>query len=58
MLTIIGTIMLAPVIVSGLYGMNVSLPLGNSAQAFGILLGISAAISAVMLVFFRLRRWI
>ena len=57
-LTIIGTIMLAPVIVSGLYGMNVSLPLGNSAQAFGILLGISAAISAVMLVFFRLRRWI
>lgn len=57
-LTIIGTVMLAPVIISGLYGMNVPLPLEKSPQAFGILIGISAAVSAVMLVFFRLRRWI
>ena len=57
-LTIIGTIMLAPVIVSGLYGMNVPLPLEKSPQAFGILIAISAAISAVMLIYFRLRRWI
>jgi len=57
-LTIIGTVMLAPVIISGLYGMNVPLPMEKSPWAFGVLLGVSIAISATMLAFFRLRRWI
>ena len=57
-LTIIGTVMLAPVIISGLYGMNVPLPMDDSPWALAILLGISAMISGGMLVFFRFRRWI
>ena len=57
-LTIIGTVMLAPVLISGLYGMNVPLPLEDSRWALVILLGISAVASAGMLAFFRFRRWI
>jgi len=57
-LTIIGTVMLAPVLISSLYGMNVPLPLDDSRWALLILLGISAVASAGMLAFFRFRRWI
>jgi magnesium transporter len=57
-LTIIGTVMLAPVLISGLYGMNVPLPMEGSIWALPVLLGISAVASAGMLAFFRFRRWI
>jgi magnesium transporter len=57
-LTIVGTVMLAPVLISGLYGMNVPLPMRDSDWALPVLIGISALVSVCMLVFFRFRRWI
>jgi magnesium transporter len=57
-LTIVGTVILPAVVISGLYGMNVPLPMDDSPWALGMLVGISAAISVGMLAFFRLRRWI
>jgi len=57
-LTIIATIMLPLSVVSGLYGMNVRLPLASSGYAFAGVLGAMALIATVMLIFFRLRRWI
>ncbi len=57
-LTVLSTIMLPLSVVSGLYGMNVHLPLGNSPHAFVGVLGIMGAIAGSMLLFFRSRRWI
>ncbi len=57
-LTLISTIMLPLSVVSGLYGMNVSLPLAESPYAFLVVLVIMAAIAGVMLLFFRARHWI
>jgi magnesium transporter len=59
-LTIISTLFMPMSVITGLYGMNVPLhhfPGGDGAQ-FWWILGIMAAISAVMLVFFRRRGWI
>jgi len=57
LLTVISTIMLPLSVVSGLYGMNVSLPIEDSPHGFWVVLGIMALIAVGMLVFFRYRRW-
>jgi len=57
LLTVISTIMLPLSVVSGLYGMNVPLPLAGSAFAFLVVLGAMALIAGGMLAFFRLRHW-
>lgn len=57
-LTIISTILLPLSLISGLYGMNVSLPFGDTPFAFAVVMGTMIAIAASMLVFFRLRHWI
>jgi magnesium transporter len=59
-LTIISTLFMPMSVITGLYGMNVPLhrfPGGDGAQ-FWWIIGAMAAISAVMLVFFRRRGWI
>jgi magnesium transporter len=61
LLTIFSTIVLPFLIVSSLYGMNVTLPGGlemGSLQTFVILLVVMAIIASAMLIFFRRRRWI
>lgn len=57
LLTIIATIMLPLSVLSGLYGMNVNLPLDESRYAFGAVIAVMAAIAGGMLFFFRSRRW-
>lgn len=61
-LNILATIMLPFLIVSSLYGMNVILPGGlggvGRVGTFGILLAFMALIAALMLYYFRRRRWI
>jgi magnesium transporter len=57
-LTMIATIMLPLTVVTGLYGMNVGLPLEGSRAAFGAVLGVMGVISVAMLAFFRSRRWL
>jgi len=59
-LTIISTIFMPLTVLTGLYGMNVTLPHlpGGDPAAFWWILGIMAAISVTMLVFFRTRNWL
>jgi len=60
-LNIFATIVLPFVAVSGIYGMNIPLPGGldkGSFSTFFMLLGFMAGLAALMLFFFRRRRWI
>lgn len=59
-LTIMSTLFMPMTVLTGLYGMNVDLPLfaGGTPAQFWWIVGIMAATSIVMLAFFRRRRWI
>ncbi len=58
MLTILGTIILPMLVISGLYGMNVSLPFEGSTFAFLFIILITLGVSGGMLAYFRYKRWI
>jgi magnesium transporter len=57
-LTFFSSILLPLTFITGLYGMNVRLPLGDSPQAFLIILGILLIIILVLLGYFRSRKWL
>ncbi len=57
-LTIISVILLPLSLISGIYGMNVALPLAGSPWAFLVILGIMALVAGIMLAFFRRRGWL
>lgn len=57
-LTIISTIMLPLSVVSGIYGMNITLPLQNHPLSFLVIVAVMLLIGGGMLTFFRLRRWL
>ncbi len=57
-LTVISVIILPLTLVSGLYGMNVRLPFGNSSYAFEAILALMGFTALAMLAFFRHRRWL
>ncbi len=58
MLTVLGTILLPLLVISGIYGMNVSLPFEDSSFAFPFIILFTLCISGSMLAYFRYRRWI
>ena len=58
MLTILGTVILPLLVISGLFGMNVPLPFQESAFAFLFIILLTLCISGGMLAYFRYRRWI
>jgi magnesium transporter len=57
-LTTISVIMLPLTLVSGIYGMNIALPLQDHSLAFLVVVGIMLTIAAGMLGYFRHKRWI
>lgn len=57
-LTIFSVIMLPLTFITGLYGMNVGLPLDAHPLAFFGILGVLLLIILTMLIFFRIKRWI
>jgi magnesium transporter len=59
-LTVIATIFMPLTVLTGLYGMNVTLPgfPGGEAAQFWWIMGIMVAVSGVMLWVFRRRRWL
>ena len=59
-LTIVTVLFMPPTLVAGIWGMNVQLPHfpGGEAAQFWWVVGGVAGITAVMLMFFRARRWI
>jgi Mg2+ and Co2+ transporter CorA len=61
MMTVIATILLPFLAVSGIYGMNVPLPGGlerGSLQSFIFVILVMAFLATGMLIYFRWRRWI
>ncbi|MBC7928479.1 MAG: magnesium transporter CorA family protein [Bryobacteraceae bacterium] len=58
-LTVFGTVATPALIITGLYGMNVSnLPYAESPHAWGIVMTIIAVVSGLMLLLFRIMRWL
>jgi magnesium transporter len=57
MLTVLGTILLPLLVISGLYGMNVPLPFQGSSFAFLFIILATLCVSGSMLAYFRYRRW-
>ncbi len=61
-LTVLGTIMLPLLVVSGLWSMNIPLPFGanpgGDPRFFGVMIGILLMMVAGMLLFFRRKHWI
>jgi magnesium transporter len=57
-LTLISSIILPLTFLTGLYGMNVLLPLQEDNLAFYIIIGIMIAIGAGMAIYFRQRKWL
>ncbi len=57
-LTIFSVIMLPLTLVSSIYGMNIDLPLQTHPESFEIVAGIMLMIAVMMLVYFRIRRWL
>lgn len=56
-LTIISTIVLPLTFITGLYGMNVALPIGNAKYAFWFILGICVATIIALLLLFNRKKW-
>ena len=57
-LTTISTILLPLTFLTGLYGMNVDLPLQENHTAFLIIVGLMVLIVIMLLMYFKKRRWI
>ncbi len=57
-LTIISVIMLPLTLLSGIYGMNIDLPLDDHPLSFVFVLGLMVLLAAGMLTYFRRRRWL
>jgi len=57
-LTVISVIMLPLTLLSGIYGMNVLLPLQDASGAFLLIIGLMFAIALSMLLYFRHRGWL
>jgi magnesium transporter len=57
-LTTISTILLPLTFLTGLYGMNVELPLQEDPTAFLIIVGAMIVIVISLLFYFKKRRWI
>jgi magnesium transporter len=57
-LTVISVIMLPLTLVSGIYGMNLNLPLNEHPNAFIVVIGLMILIATGMLVYFRHRKWL
>lgn len=57
-LTVISVIMLPLTLISGIYGMNIDLPLMHTPGAFLMVMGLMFAIALAMLSYFRHRGWL
>ncbi len=57
-LTVISVIMMPLTLISGIYGMNVELPLQEQPIAFTLIMGLMFSIALAMLAYFRHRGWL
>jgi magnesium transporter len=57
-LAIISVVMLPLTLLSGIYGMNISLPLARDPLAFALIMGLMILMAGGMLLYFRRRGWL
>ncbi len=57
-LTVISVIMLPLTLISGIYGMNIALPIQDHALAFIVVMALMATIATSMLLYFHHRGWV
>ncbi|TKJ16909.1 hypothetical protein CEE44_00025 [Candidatus Woesearchaeota archaeon B3_Woes] len=58
-LTIIATIMMPLTLITGIYGMNLPiLPGGQSKESFYLIMGIMLSVAAVMIYYFKRKKWV
>src|SRR5207247_8671203 len=57
-LTIYGTIALPLIVITGFYGMNLDLPLEHSTHGLVLVMGLMAASTAGIMVYFRRKGWL
>lgn len=57
-LTFFSTILLPLTFITGLYGMNIGLPLEHSSNAFLLVIGVMFVIIIIILAYFRRRKWL
>ncbi|MCF8299187.1 MAG: magnesium transporter CorA family protein [Saprospiraceae bacterium] len=57
-LTFFSTILLPLTFITGLYGMNIGLPLSGKPGAFWIIIGSMATIATVLIIYFKRRKWL
>ena len=58
LLTIFSVVMMPLTLIAGVYGMNIPLPFGNNQLAFWLLALIMMVISSMMVLYFRLKKWL
>jgi magnesium transporter len=56
-LTVISVPLMVIAFITGLYGMNVPIPMAHHAHAFSTILALSAAVFIGMMLYFRKRKW-
>ncbi len=57
-ITLVATLVSFPILITGLYGMNVALPLEEHPQAFWIITGLLIVSVATSIVFFARKKWL
>mgnify|MGYP001277119521 FL=1 len=57
-LTFFSAILLPLTFITGLYGMNIGLPLQSDPRSFGIVMGIMVLVVVTMLFYFKRRKWL
>jgi len=57
-LTVLTTVLAVPTLIASIYGMNVDLPLGSDENAFGMVVLGSLGISLLLIVIFKLKKWL
>jgi magnesium transporter len=57
-LTIFSVVLMPLTLISGIYGMNISLPFSNSPLSFTFITTIMIAITILMLLFFKIKKWL
>lgn len=57
MLTFISTVVLPMTFITGLYGMNVKLPLGDHPLAFAMIIGFMLLVVIFLILYFKRKRW-
>ncbi len=57
-LTVLTVLISVPTLIASVYGMNIELPFSDSSSAFVILMFVALFLSFVLLLYFKLKKWL